>query len=92
MLPGALVTVRTRPDSVAANSAWSVPAVLPPPPDALNQTSSPLGVQCAPKRSSQPRRDRRLLPGEIDDGDVTAAVDRDRVLEEGDAVALRATR
>jgi hypothetical protein len=54
MLPGALVTVRTRPDSVAANTAWSVPAVLPPPPEALNHTSSPPGVQCAPKRSSQP--------------------------------------
>ena len=89
MLPGALVTVRTRPDSVAANTAWSVPAVLPPPPDALNHTSSPPGVQCAPKRSSQPARYCRLRPGEIDDGDVTTAVDRHRVLEEGDAVALR---
>ena len=41
-LPDALVTVRTRPDNVAAKTVRRVPRTWPPPPDALNQTSSPV--------------------------------------------------
>ena len=56
------MTVRTRPLRLAAKIAWSVPAVFPPPPDALNHTSSPAGVQCTPKMSSQPAEMVVLLP------------------------------
>ena len=74
--PGAFVTVRTRPESVTANTAKSAPIVLSAPPTPLNQTSSPPGDQARTGEGLPAAGDGRLVPGQIDDGDIAAAVDR----------------
>ena len=91
-LPGALVTVRTRPDNVAAKTVTSGSPRPGPPARRAEPDLIPVRRPMSAEHALPPARERRLLPGQVDHDDVSAAIHRHRVLEEGDAVAFSGTR